>query len=249
VKLIGYVLSVAAALAISAQASPLKGKAVVRAMRGEAQFNSNDQGYKPVALGMIFSSGTVIHTGEDSQMDLFLPDNGSALRLMANTDLAINTLRVEEIPHGQAFDTILNLNVGRILCYIKGMAGVSRYEVRSPRAMVAIREAGGYEVRADGTIRVDSGTALAKYGIEFRLTMIKTGETGKPPLAPGQTANVVPSIGPSESLELRELASQWSNSSSPGVPPSSPERSPDPTPMGKRFRIYPSDHRGANWWR
>jgi len=240
-NLIGYALVAACSFAFSTQAEPLKGKAVVRAVRGTAQYNAKNQGFKPVKVGMIFSSDTVIRTAPASQVDLFLGDNGPVLRTTEDTDLGLDKLTVENIGNEKIIETQLNLRSGRILGNVKKMAAASRYEVKTPRGVAAIRGT-EFDIRADGTVTVVSGTVVMAWtspGGRVATGTVNPGQTGTPPTTPDGQPNIGPTTTPSPVIDLRDPATNWNPGNNPITPGDSPETNPNPTTTGPEITPTP----------
>jgi hypothetical protein len=211
-KLIGYTFLISCSALASANAVE-KGKAVVRAVRGNAQYNLGS-GYKPVSVGMQFPPQTVIRTAPDSQVDLFLGDNGPVVRTTPDTELGLDKLTIDNVGAEKIIETQLNLKSGRILGNVKKMAAASRYEVKTPRGIAGIRGT-EYDIRADGTVSVISGTVVMAYTGTSVVT-VNAGQTSRPP-APGQQGIATPDAN------IRPLPPELQN-----MPPVNPPNVPIP---------------------
>lgn len=152
----------ATALITEAQAQSIKqGSATVRAVRGKAQY-STGAGWAPIRVGIILRSGSIIKTAPESQVDLFLGKNGPVVRVTEDTEMALDKLTFAETGAEDVIETQLDLKSGRILGNVKKLAAASRYEVKTPNAVAAIRGT-EYEVEATGRVTVLSGLCVVSY--------------------------------------------------------------------------------------
>jgi len=178
-------LVVAGMVALSSSEAAVN-KAVVRAVRGTAQYSLAGAGYKPLQVGYALPPNSKIRTAADSSVDLFLGDNGPVVRVTPDTELGVDKLDVADSGVEKVINTQLDLRNGRILGNVKKMAAASKYEVKTPRGVAGIRGT-EYDIRADGTVHVISGTVLMVYMTQGRATPItvNAGQTAHAPTAPG----------------------------------------------------------------
>src|SRR5687767_5136631 len=87
-----------------------EGRAVVRSVRGDAHFASND-GWRRLREGMVLPPRTTLRTEPKSTVELSLGPNGRSVRLTPGTELTLEQLRFTE-GTGGAVETVLNLRSG-----------------------------------------------------------------------------------------------------------------------------------------
>jgi hypothetical protein len=154
-------LALIGALAVSSAQAVEAGKAVVRAIRGQAQFAEGGN-WLPLRVGQILRPGSAVRTANDSQVDLFMDQSGPVVRLAENTTLGIDKLNFEATGVDTVIETQLDLKSGRILGIVKKMAATSKYEIKTPNGVAGIRGT-EYDVSATGVVRVVSGSMVVVY--------------------------------------------------------------------------------------
>ena len=160
-KVMAYaVASVCAVLVSSAQAAEV-GKAVVRSIKGSAQYAEGGN-WLPLKVGQTLSPGSVVRTANDSHVDLFMDQNGPVVRLLENTALGIEKLNFEVTGVDTIVETQLDLKSGKIVGIVKRMASTSKYEIKTPNGVAGIRGT-EYVISATGEVYVLSGSAVAVY--------------------------------------------------------------------------------------
>lgn len=154
------VLLGAALLTSTAEAAV--GKAVVRAVRGSADYSDGSGSWLPLKTGRVLKPGAVIRTSADSQVDLFLDQNGPVVRVTESSQLAIERLSFESTGADTVIDTGLDLRSGRVLGNVKKMAEASKYEVKTPNGVAGIRGT-EYDISADGKVVVLDGSVVVVF--------------------------------------------------------------------------------------
>jgi len=86
----------------------------------------------------------------------------NTIRVMENTVLGIDKLSVIETGADVVTDTQLDLKSGRVIGNVKKMAAASRYEIKLPNGVAGIRGT-VYDISADGTVRVASGSVVVSF--------------------------------------------------------------------------------------
>ena len=159
-KMLGYFVAAAAMLAFVASVEATPQKAQVRAVRGSAQVSlDKGQTWKSAKVGMSLNEKSLVKTAPSAQVDLFLGDNGPVVRVTEDTTLGIDKLDMENTGVEKIIETQLDLKNGRILGNVKKLAASSKYEVKTPVGVAAIRGT-EYDIRSDGRISVVSGTVV-----------------------------------------------------------------------------------------
>jgi hypothetical protein len=183
-KVLGFAVAVAALLsATTAQAAPEQNKAVVRSVRGSANY-STDRGanWKTLKVGTALNQNSVVRTAPGSVVDLFLGDNGPVVRVTEDTTLGIDRLTIDRTGVDKVIETQLDLRNGRILGNVKRLAAASKYEVKTPHGVAGIRGT-RYDIRSDGTVIVTEGQVVVVYIIDGQAytATANAGDTVRPP--------------------------------------------------------------------
>lgn len=191
-RLLGLAVVLGAAIGITAQAAPVQNKAVVRAVRGTANF-STDRGanWKKLNVGSQLNQNSVIRTAPGSTVDLFLGDNGPVVRITEDTTLGIDKLTLDNTGAERIIETQLDLRNGRILGNVKRLAAASKYEVKTPQGVAGIRGT-KYDISANGNVSVTEGRVTVVYIVGGQATTanVIAGQMAQPPLAPGGPARI-----------------------------------------------------------
>ena len=149
-------------LALASAQAVETGKAVVRSVKGAADYSEGAGAWAPLKAGMTLKSGTVVKTGNDSCVDLFLDQNGPLVRLTENTTLGLDKLCFEPTGADTVVETQLDLKAGKIVGIVKKLAATSKYEVKTPNGVAGIRGT-EYVISATGEVQVVSGSVVVVY--------------------------------------------------------------------------------------
>jgi hypothetical protein len=160
-KLTAISVALAVTLVVSVQAQSQQGTATVRAIKGSAEY-AEGGAWQKLSVGKVLKPGAMIKTASDSQVDLFLKDNGPVVRVTADTLLGIDKLLFENTGADTVIETRLDLKNGRILGNVKKMAATSVYEVKIPTGTVGIRGT-EYDISTAGRVYVETGSVLVHY--------------------------------------------------------------------------------------
>jgi len=187
-KMAAYGVALLVAYSAATAQAQQQGKAVVRAIRGSAQFSQGGD-WSPLTKDTVLTSGAVVKTGAESQVDLTLEKNGKAVRITENTTLAFDTLTIEDGGTGEAvITTKLNLSVGRVLGVVEGLAAASKYEVKVPTGTVGIRGT-KYDISASGVVNMQEGSVLYSLPDGQQFT-VNAGQTFTPPATAGNPPTI-----------------------------------------------------------
>ncbi len=192
------VATIAFLVASSARAE--MGKAVVRAVRGTATY-SEGGGWDPLRVGKILKPGAKIRTEAQSQVDLFLDQNGPVVRVTESTTLGLDKMNFEATGADTVIETQLDLSSGRILGSVKKMAAASKYEVKTPVGIAGIRGT-DYDISANGRVRVLQGSVVTVFsqGGQTMTQVVNTGEQFNPA---STTQTKIEPIPPQVLVELK----------------------------------------------
>jgi hypothetical protein len=196
-KLVACAVALGAVLAVcSAQAA--SGKAVVRVIKGTASYAEQGGEWKPLKTGQSLGPGATVKTAVDGAVVLFLGDNGPDVQLYDSTTLSLDRLSVEHTGAEAVIETQLNLSSGTIKGTVKKLSAASKYEIKTPNAVVGVRGT-KYQISANGVVHVIEGSVVVVYinpsTQQMSTHSIGAGQTFVPPLnpaAPGATPTVRP---------------------------------------------------------
>jgi len=155
------VAAVGAWVASSVQAAEA-GKAVVRSIRGQAQYQEAGGQWLPLKVGQVLKAGSTVRTANDSHADLFMDQNGPVVRLVENTTLGLDKLNYTATGVETIIETQLDLKSGRIIGIVRKMADQSKYEIKTPNGVAGIRGT-EYDITATSVLRVVSGSMVMVY--------------------------------------------------------------------------------------
>src|ERR1041385_661501 len=146
----------------SAQAA--SGRAVVRTVNGTASYAEQGGELKPLKAGQALAPGATTKTGVDGAVNLFLGDNGPDVHLFDSTTLGLDRLNVERTGTESVIETQLNLTAGTIQGYVRKLSAASKYEVKTPNAVVGVRSTPTrYQISANGVVHVKEGSVVVVY--------------------------------------------------------------------------------------
>lgn len=202
-KLVACGVALAAVLVVcSAQAAT--GKATVRTVKGTASYAEQGGEWKPLKSGQSLSPGATIKTGVEGAVVLDLGSNGPEVQLFDSTTLGLDRLNVERAGGEAVTETQLNLTSGTIKGTVKKLSNASRYEVKTPNAVVGVRGT-KYQISVNGVLHVIEGSVVVVYTNPSTQQMsthtVGAGQTFVPPLNPG-APGATPSIRPTRADEI-----------------------------------------------
>jgi hypothetical protein len=129
----------------------------------------------------------MVRTGVDGQVGLFLGDNGPTVDLLDSTTLGLDRLEVERTGGEAVVETQLNLTAGTIRGEVRKLSAASKYEVKTPNAVVGIRGT-RYQISANGVVHVIEGSAVVVYINPATQRMsthtVNAGQSFLPPVNP-----------------------------------------------------------------
>src|SRR5438128_2994552 len=160
-KVAACVVALISAFVVSAAQGAEVGKATVRSIRGQAQY-AEGANWLPLNVGQILKPGSTVRTANESQVDLFMDQNGPVVRLTENTTLRLDKLSFEATGVDTIIETQLDLKSGRILGIVKKMAAASKYEIKTPNGVAGIRGT-EYDITATSVVRVITGSLVVVY--------------------------------------------------------------------------------------
>jgi hypothetical protein len=206
-----------ALLSPSAYADAMKqSKAIARNVKGDVKYKVGDGQWVVLKNGTELESGaTVKTTGPESAVNLFIAQNRSSVRVLANTLIKIENLQYVGGADGDS-DTMLNLQSGTIVGSVDKLSRASHYEIRTPNGVAGIRGtdfAIMVQPIGDGTYKVTFtsitgeviAAALVNGDANPITTVLNTGESWTPGSNAAPTA---PELLTTYQNEIRALINQ-----------------------------------------
>jgi hypothetical protein len=192
-KLLACGVALAAVWLVSS-AEAATGRAVVRTVRGTASSAEQGGDWTPLKTGQALGPGATVRTGVDGIVNLFLGENGPDVRLYESTSLGLDRLNIERTGTDSVVETQLNLTAGTIKGKVRRLSAASKYEVKTPNAVVGVRSEAGpveYVISANGVVHVLEGSVMVVYinpssgGMSTHT--VGSGQTFAPPVNPSAT--------------------------------------------------------------
>lgn len=162
-KTLGFFSRLAAACATVALLANLSlsaaetGKAEIAGIKGTVKVDGNT-----AKVGDSIAPGQQIETGADSQLNLYLGNNGPTVILYADTRLAFDELTSDKSGSEPVINTKINLKAGSVAGYVKKTSSQSTYVVQGPTTTAAIRGT-EYQMMEDGSVAVWEGCVTVTY--------------------------------------------------------------------------------------
>ncbi len=180
-------LALAAASIVTVQAQENSVTAKVRSVRGSAKYAENGT-WENLKVNQVLRVGSVIETGADSTVDLFL--NNSVIRITPETTFGLTKAIATNTGNETATETEVYLKSGRILGNVKKLASTSKYQIKTPNGVTGIR----------GTA-VDVSYLPAPTGMKLTITSIEGTVLGSAANSQGVIKTAVINTGESWSPE------------------------------------------------
>lgn len=180
-KIMAYGAAFFLAAVILVPAEAASGRAVVRAVRGSAEYSAQGK-TGPLRVGQTLRSGATVTTAAQSEVDLFLGVNGPVVRVRENTSLGLEQLQFD----GEVVETMLDLKSGQIVGNVKKLAANSRYEIKTANSVAGIRGT-AFALNSNGGLVVAAGsfTLATVVNGQVQIIEVNAGQKYVPP-APGE---------------------------------------------------------------
>src|SRR4030095_2150522 len=140
------------ALAAAAHAAVEKGLAKVVELKGSVEISVDGSQWAPLGRGASLREGAVIRTSA-GQAELDLGKNGSRLRILPDSTVALSALTFEETGVETVINTQIDLKQGRVMGHVQKLSAASKYEVRTAKVVAGIRGT-RYDISAEGRVVV-----------------------------------------------------------------------------------------------
>lgn len=197
------------ALASHVRADAAKGTAEVRSVIGVAQYAEGKGAWQTFQAGAALRPGTRLRTGVKSQVTLSFGEQGGALILAADTTLEIEQFEIERANDRTTIKVRLDLRAGTIVGAVAKMADSSRFEVKTPQTISAVKSSDGvstFQISADGRHVVRSGSLLVVFVRPDAINQSALLHAGQTYLSPGKNElNPKPTVRPLQPSDLVEL--------------------------------------------
>ncbi|MSU34187.1 MAG: hypothetical protein EXS36_03565 [Pedosphaera sp.] len=138
-------------------AAPQTGSAKVTSVKGSATV-----GGEGAKVNQVAKPGTVLTTGVDSHLDLYLGINGPTIRLLPESILSLDNLTYDDAGAEPVISTKLGLKAGKVAGFVKKTSDQSSYIIETPNATASIRGT-KYLISVDGSVYVWEGNVLLSF--------------------------------------------------------------------------------------
>jgi hypothetical protein len=147
---------------IAAMAEPLPANIDVAAVRGAASVSMNGTDYVALHTGNLTGAGFIFKTASDSTIDLVLPDSGTVLRMLPDSELQF--ARLNRMPVGEltVSDTSLKLLKGSVIGAQHKLSAPSHFDIATSQATATIVGT-QYVINAGGAVSVLEGNVQLDY--------------------------------------------------------------------------------------
>ena len=137
-----------------ASAETFPGRAEVRAIKGTATYATNGGPARSLKVGAVLTSPTVVKTGPQSTVDLFLGTSAGVIRIAENSTLSLDKLAITDTGADTAVEIQLNLPDGDMYFNVNKISKASRYEIKMPNGVAGIRGTkGSFSFRQIGAVK------------------------------------------------------------------------------------------------
>lgn len=241
-------------LSARAQSQPVQ--AVVHAVQGAATWRVGAT-WQPLQENHLLGAGATIKTADNTTVDLFLPESGTVLRLLPNSEVRFD--RMDEMPGGERpiTTTRLTLLAGSLIGSQRKLLGASQFHINLAHGLARIVGT-EYLVRADGSVSCLSGEVTVRYNLPGNGGSVKAdvpagfsfdSATGKVvPTTPAYLQNIIADV-----VAVRKNAQVFKigratlvvNATEKPVSPTHPEHPPHPPhPPHPEHPPHPGDDGG-----
>ena len=147
------------ALASAAQAAVEKGSASVITVQGGAEYSTDGTTWTSLKRGESLREGAIIRTSTSAAADLDLGRNGSRLRVMPGSTVALTALTYEQTGLETIVNTQIDLRSGKVVGAVQKLSSTSKYEVKTAKTVATVRGT-RYSMEADGKLVVAEGSVV-----------------------------------------------------------------------------------------
>lgn len=147
------------ALASAAEAAVEKGSANVVTVQGQAEYSTDGSHWSALKRGEMLREGAVIRTSSAAAADLDLGRNGSHLRVMPGSTVALSALTFEQTGLETIVNTQIDIRSGKVVGQVQKLSSSSKYELKTAKALATIRGT-RYSMAADGKLVVAEGSVV-----------------------------------------------------------------------------------------
>lgn len=147
------------ALASAAQAAVEKGTAKVVAVQGNVEYSTDGTTWTSLQRGGSLLEGAVVRTTSAAAADLDLGRNGSQLRVMPGSTVALTALSFEQTGIETVVNTQIEVRAGKVVGNVQKLSAASKYELKTAKAVATVRGT-RYSMAAEGKLVVAEGSVV-----------------------------------------------------------------------------------------
>ncbi len=201
------------------------GSAIVRAIKPTAQdatasaqySTSSESGWKALRTGKVLREADTIRTGAFTNVDMFLGANGPVLRVTEDTTLTFDALTFQNVEAETVIRTELDLRNGRILGRVKKLASASKYSIKTPVGVAAIRGT-DFDISANGKLVILRGRGeMNLVGPGGEVTSFSVGQNQVFDPQTQTVSDLLPEISNSINEQVNEMSGNAGDASGAGA--------------------------------
>lgn len=147
------------ALASAAQAAVEKGSANVVTVQGKVEYSTDGSTWSALKRGESLREGVTVRTADTAAADLDLGRNGSHLRVMPGSTVALSALTFEQTGLETIVNTQIDIRSGKVVGQVQKLSSASKYELKTSKALATVRGT-RYSMAADGKLVVAEGSVV-----------------------------------------------------------------------------------------
>jgi hypothetical protein len=170
------------------------GKAEVKIIRGSSATYSDPSGQLGILkVGQVISEKSTITTGPGTLVELWLGENGQVLRLIENTSVTIEELKVQKNAADTVAKTTLNLKQGGLIGNVKKLSAASDYKIKYAEGVAGIRGTDWAILPGKGVV-CSEGTVTVTFvvnGVPSAPITLAAGQIALPPATPGGVPRIL----------------------------------------------------------
>jgi len=159
----------------------------------------------PLRTGRVLGPGASVRTGVNTEVELYLGENGPTVTLLEDTTLGLDKLDIDRTGPETVIETQLDLRTGTIQGTVKKLAAASKYEVKTPNGVAGIRGT-EYEITAGDVVHCIEGSIMVAYTNpstrRISTHLVNEGMTFEPPVSPA-AAGATPTVRPTQPGETK----------------------------------------------
>lgn len=209
----------------SLQAATENGKAEVKIIRGGvASYSSAEVKTGILKIGQVLGEGITVTTGPGVVVELNLGENGQVLRIVENSSVSIDELKLDKTAADTVAKTSLTLKQGGLIGNVKKLSQASDYKVKYAEGVAGIRGTKWAILPGKGVICTE-GSVKVTFTIDGKTSPpvnLEPNQIALPPLVAGGPVRV--QTLPPEFVTFLVLLNEQFNGHFPGDRRDGPRR-------------------------